>query len=113
MAGSTANVKNWMHMSRWIVKLIRDEYGIDETRLRGTTTLDRDLGLVPAQIDHVLDIIAESFAIRFPDDGRDEIATLRELCTVACWLKGFYKRPDFISDYFERKCRAANPTLAA
>jgi hypothetical protein len=29
---------------------------------------------------------------------------------VASWLKGYYKRPEFISPHFERKCRAANPS---
>jgi hypothetical protein len=34
---------------------------------------------------------------------------LDELCMVASWMKGLYKRPDFISAGFEERCRAANP----
>ena len=108
----TADVKNWMHMSRWIVKLIRDDYRIDETRLRGTVSLDRDLRLSQEQIETVMATIAESFAIRFPAGAYDELMNLRELCMLACWLKGLHKRPDFVSPKFERKCRVANPALA-
>jgi len=109
----TADVKNWMHMSRWIVKLIRDDYRIDETRLRGTVSLDRDLRLSQEQIETVMTTIAESFGIRFPSGTYDELMNLRELCMLACWLKGLHKRPDFVSPKFERKCRLANPSLAA
>lgn len=113
MTRSVDDVKNWMHMSRWIVKLIRDDYRIDETRLRGTASLDRDLGLSQDQIDTVITTIAESFGIRFPTGAHGEILNLRELCLLACWLKGLHKRPDFVSGKFERKCRVANPSLAA
>ena len=113
MTRSVDDVKNWMHMSRWIVKLIRDDYRIDETRLRGTVALDKDLGLSQDQIEVVMATIAESFGIRFPHDAHGEILNLRELCVLACWLKGLHKRPDFISPKFERKCRVANPSLAA
>lgn len=30
MAPPTDGISNWMHLFRWIVKLIRDEYGVDE-----------------------------------------------------------------------------------
>lgn len=113
MSRPTADVKNWMHMSRWIVKLIRDEYRIDETRLRGTVSLDRDLRLTQEQIETVLATIADSFEIRFPMGTYGELMNLRELCMLACWLKGLHKRPDFVSPKFERKCRVANPSLAA
>ena len=33
------DVKNWMNMFRWIVKLIRDEYGIEESRLTRTASV--------------------------------------------------------------------------
>ena len=33
MPPPTEDVKNWMHMFRWIVKLIRDEYEVDEAEL--------------------------------------------------------------------------------
>ncbi len=113
MSRPTADVKNWMHMSRWIVKLVRDDYRIDETRLRGTVSLDRDLGLSQEQIETVMATIAESFGIRFPTGTHGEVVNLRELCMLACWLKGLHKRPDFVSAKFERKCRVANPSLAA
>src|SRR5215469_2599527 len=111
MARSTEDVKNWMNMFRWIVKLIRDDYGIEEARLTRTAILER-LGLSHEQIEEVMATITQSFGIRFPDHALDEIVKLEELCLVASWLKGFYKRPEFISPHFERKCRAANPSVA-
>jgi hypothetical protein len=110
MARSTDDVKNWMHMFRWIVKLMRDDYGIEESRLTRTAILDR-LGLSHEQIEEVMATIARSFGIRFPDHALDEIVKLEELCLVASWLKGYYKRPEFISPHFERKCRTANPSV--
>jgi hypothetical protein len=97
-------------MFRWIVKLIRDDYGIEESRLTRAAVLER-LGLSHEQIDEVMETVALSFGIRFPDHALDEIVKLEELCLVASWLKGLYKRPDFISPHFERKCRAANPSV--
>ena len=44
MRGSE-EVSNWMNLFRWIVKLIRDEYGIDEAKLTRTATIEEDLGL--------------------------------------------------------------------
>ena len=110
MARSTDDVKNWMHMFRWIVKLMRDDYGIEESRLTRMAILDR-LGLSHEQIEEVMATIARSFGIRFPDHALDEIVKLDELCLVASWLKGYYKRPEFISPHFERKCRIANPSV--
>lgn len=112
MASPIEDVKNWMNMFRWIVKLIRDDYGIDESRLTRAAVLEQ-LGLSREQIEEVMATIVRSFGIHFPDNALDEIRKLEELCLVASWLKGFYKRPDFISPRFERKCRAANPSLAA
>jgi hypothetical protein len=111
MAGSTEDVKNWMNMFRWIVKLIRDDYGVAESRLTRTAILEQ-LGLSHEQIEEIVATIARSFGVRFPDHALDEIVKLEELCLVASWLKGLYKRPDFISPHFERKCRAANPSVA-
>jgi hypothetical protein len=112
MASPTEDVKNWMNMFRWIVKLLRDDYGLDESRLNRTAILDQ-LGLSDHQVKEVVSIIARSFSIRFPEQTVTEIQKLEELCLVASWLKGFYKRPDFISPQFERECREANPSLAA
>src|SRR5579859_1598937 len=109
MAASTADITNWMHMFRWIVKLIRDDYGIDEAKLVRTALLETDLGLQLEQIEEVLETVATSFQIRFPSGTLDEVLRLEELCLLASWLKGFYKRPPFIGDAFEAHCRALNP----
>ena len=105
----TDDVKNWMHMFRWIVKLIRDDYGIDEQRLVRSAVLERELGLGIEQIEDVMATIATAFTVHFPAATLDEVLKLDELCMLASWLKGLYKRPDFISDGFEAACRAANP----
>jgi len=108
MSKSIEGVSNWMHMFRWIVKLIRDEYGIDEAQLTRNATLETDIGLTIEQVEQVLDYIAESFGVRFPGGTLDELVKLEELCLLASWMKGYYKRPDFISDDFEGRCRAIN-----
>jgi hypothetical protein len=109
MSSSTADVKNWMHMFRWIVKLIRDEYDIDEQHLTRTAVLEADLGLSVEQIERLLDLTADSFGVRFPAGTLDEVLRLEELCLVASWLKGFYKRPAFIGLEYETLCRSVNP----
>lgn len=98
-------------MFRWIVKVIRDDYGIDEAQLTRHAALENGLGLGMEQVEEVLGIIDRSFSIRFPPDTLDEVLRLEELCMLASWLKGLYKRPDFISDGFEATCRAANPSM--
>ena len=105
----TDDVQNWMHMFRWIVKLIRDEYEVDESKLVRTALLETDCGLMIEDVEAVLGIIAESFSVRFPPGTLDEVLKLEELCMLGAWLKGLYKRPVFISDGFEAKCRALNP----
>ncbi|HYI70909.1 MAG TPA: acyl carrier protein [Skermanella sp.] len=112
MSRSTEDVKNWMNMFRWIVKLIRDEFGIDEKILVRTATLETDMGLSIEQVEQVLEYIAESFQISFPENTLDEIVKLEELCMLASWMKGFYKRPEFISDGFEAQCRGINEIAA-
>ncbi|KJB94947.1 hypothetical protein GGE65_007942 [Skermanella aerolata] len=112
MSRSTEDVKNWMNMFRWIVKLIRDEFGIDEKILVRTATLETDMGLTIEQVEQVLEYIAESFQISFPETTLDEIVKLEELCMLASWMKGFYKRPEFISDGFEAQCRGINEIAA-
>jgi hypothetical protein len=109
MSSSTADVKNWMHMFRWIVKLIRDEYGIDEKQLVRTAVLEGDLGLSLEQVESVLEFVSDSFEIRFPGGTLDEVVRLEELCLVASWLKGLYKRPAFIGEDYEASCRSLNP----
>jgi hypothetical protein len=108
MVPPTDDVKNWMTMFRWIVKLIRDEYEVDEARLTRTAVLESDCGLSIEDVEAVLTTVAGSFAVRFPPGTLDEIVRLEELCMLASWLKGFYKRPDFISEAYEAKCRGLN-----
>ncbi|MDR3537393.1 MAG: acyl carrier protein [Acetobacteraceae bacterium] len=103
------DVKNWMNMFRWIVKLIRDEFEIDEAKLVRTAQLETDCGLLIEQIEAVLAIVSESFNLRFPPNTLDEVLGLEELCMLAAWMKGLYKRPAFISDGFEASCRSINP----
>jgi hypothetical protein len=112
MSRSVEDVKNWMNMFRWIVKLIRDDYNIDEAKLVRTAQLETELSLTVEQVEQVLEVIGDSFVIKFPDGTLDEILKLEELCMLASWMKGFYKRPDFISDGFEARCRTANPAMA-
>jgi hypothetical protein len=108
MSIPTDDVKNWMHMFRWIVKLIRDEYEIDEKILTRSAVLESDCGLEAEQVESVLQTISGSFALRFPVGTLDEVVKLEELCMLAAWMKGLYKRPEFISAGFEQTCRAAN-----
>ena len=51
MARAVDDVKNWMNMFRWIVKLIRDEYEIDEAMLTRTAVLETDCGLMIEQVE--------------------------------------------------------------
>lgn len=104
------DVKNWMHMFRWIVKLIRDEFEVDEAILVRTAALETDCGLMIEQVEAMLAIIAQSFCLTFPPGTLDEVLKLDELCMLASWMKGLYKRPEFISDGFEARCRASNAT---
>ena len=103
------DVKNWMHMFRWIVKLIRDEYEVDESILVRTAILEKDCGLIIEQVESLLGTISVSFTLTFPPGTLDEVLKLDELCMLASWMKGLYKRPEFISDGFEARCRAINP----
>ena len=112
MAPPTDDVKNWMNMFRWIVKLIRDEYDVDEAILTRSAVLESDCGLMIEQVEAVLGIIGESFAVQFPPGTLDEVVKLDELCMVASWMKGLYKRPEFLSEGFAASCRATNPACS-
>ena len=103
------DVKNWMTMFRWIVKLIRDDYEIEESTLTRTAALETDCGLMIEQVEAVLASVGGSFGLRFPPGTLDEVVKLEELCMLASWMKGLYKRPPFISDGFEATCRGMNP----
>lgn len=105
----TDDVKNWMHMFRWIVKLIRDEHEVEESTLTRSAVLEADCGLTIEQVETLLDTIGSSFQLRFPTGTLDEVIKLEELCMLGAWMKGFYKRPEFLSPAFEERCRALNP----
>ncbi|MGE4044138.1 MAG: acyl carrier protein [Acetobacteraceae bacterium] len=109
MQRPTDDVKNWMNLFRWIVKLIRDEYEVDEAILVRTAVLETDCGLAIEQIETVLQDIADSFKVTFPPGTLDEVLRLEELCMLASWMAGLYKQPPFISDAFATLCRQANP----
>jgi hypothetical protein len=112
MRGSE-EVKNWMNMFRWIVKLIRDEYGIDEAVLTRTANIEKDLSLSIEQVERVLEYIQEAFAVKFPPNTLDELVRLEELCLLASWLAGFYKRPEFLAAGYVESAAAINPKAAA
>ena len=78
MRGSE-EVKNWMNMFRWIVKLIRDEYGIDEAKLTRTANIEQELSLSTEQVERVLDYVQEAFAVKFPPGTLDELVKLEEI----------------------------------
>ncbi len=107
------DVKNWMHLFRWIVKLIRDEFDVDEALLVRSAVLESDCGLVIEDVERVLSVTADSFAIQFPPRTLDEVVRLEELCLLAAWLKGLYKQPDFLSDGYVQGCRQLNPACQA
>ena len=95
-------------MFRWIVKLIRDDYAVDESALTRSAALESDCGLAIEQMEGLLDTIGLNFELRFPPGTLDEVVRLDELCMLAAWMKGLYKRPDFISASFEANCRVVN-----
>jgi acyl carrier protein len=112
MRGSE-EVKNWMNMFRWIVKLIRDEYGIDEAKLTRTANIEQDLSMSAEQVEQLLDYVQEAFGVKFPPGTLDELVKLEELCLLASWLAGFYKRPEFLGGGYADSAMAINPKAAA
>jgi hypothetical protein len=112
MAAPIDGVTNWMTMFRWIVKTIRDDFGIEEARLTRHALLETELGLSIEQVEELLGMVSGAFGVRFPEGTLDEVLRLEELCMLASWLKGFYKRPEFLSEGFAGTCLAANPGAA-
>jgi hypothetical protein len=108
-----SDVKNWMNMFRWIVKLIRDEYGVGEDKLTRTADIETDIGLSVEQREEVLDFIAKAFGVTFPDGTLDELVKFEELCLLSAWLHGLYKRPEFIGDGYAASAAAVNPRAQA
>lgn len=109
MARDISGVSNWMHMFRWIVKLIRDDHGIAEDRLTRHAVIEQDIGLSMEQLEVVLGEISESFAVSFPQGTLDELVKLEELCMLSSWLAGFYKQPEFLGADFAAAAKALNP----
>ncbi|MBI1208812.1 MAG: acyl carrier protein [Azospirillum sp.] len=108
MSRSTEEINDWMKMFRWIVKLIRDEFAVEEKLLTRSANLEKDCQLSVEQIEQILDFIAEEFSVHFPDDATTEVVRLDDLCMLTSWIKGFYKRPDFVTAEFEARCRQLN-----
>lgn len=109
----TAEVKNWMNMFRWVVKLIRDEYGIDEEKLTRHAHIDTDIGLSNEQLEEVVEIISKCFSITFPPGTLDELVKFEELCMLAAWMHGLYKRPEYLGDAYVAAVVALNPRAQA
>ncbi len=105
---SEAQISNWMHMSRWIVKMLRDEYGIDEKILTRTAELEADCGFSQEMLESILERLAEAFEIVYPSGTFDEVLRMEELCLLTSWAKGLYKRPDFLSDDYAARFASVN-----
>ena len=104
-----SQVKNWMNLFRWIVKLIRDDYDVPEEKLTRYAHIETDLGLSLEQTEEVLDIVAKYFEITFPPGTLDELVKFEELCMLAAWIHGLYKQPEFLGAAFASKAAAMNP----
>ena len=96
-------------MFRWVVKLIRDDYGIDETKLTRYAEIETDIGLSTEQVEEVLDVIESSFHIKFPPETLDQLVKFEEMCMLATWMHGLYKRPDFLTQAFAQAVAILNP----
>ncbi|CAA7620007.1 conserved hypothetical protein [Candidatus Terasakiella magnetica] len=105
----TSQVKNWMNMFRWIVKLIRDDYGVDEEKLTRYAHIETDIGLTLEQTEEVIDIVSQCFHITFPAGTLDEVMKFEELCMLAAWINGLYKHPEFLSAQYSAKAASLNP----
>lgn len=105
-----SDVNNWMNMFRWIVKLIRDDYGVEESRLTRHAHIETDIGLSIEQTEEVLETIAGCFSVKFPAGTLDELVKFEEICMLAAWLRGLYKQPEFLSADFVARAVQLNPT---
>ena len=109
----TSEVNKWMTMFRWVVKLIRDDYGVSEEKLTRHAHIETDIGLTLEQTEEVLDIVASCFSLKFPQGTLDELVKFEEVCMMAAWLHGLYKRPEFLGADFAAKAAALNPRAQA
>ncbi len=101
-------IKNWMHLFRWIVKHIRDEHGVDEKLLDRTAVLEEDLGIEEETLEEIIAAVASRFSITFPPGILNEVLKLEELCLVSAWMHGLYKQPEFLGEAYVTACRAVN-----
>ena len=108
-----SQVSSWMHMFRWIVKLIRDEYDIPEEKLTRTANLETDIGLTAEQTEEVIAAISRSFGVTFPEGTLDELVKFEELCMLATWIHGLYKTPEFLGASYVQRARSLNPRAQA
>ncbi|HXP96915.1 MAG TPA: acyl carrier protein [Telmatospirillum sp.] len=113
MQRDISDVKNWMNLFRWIVKLIRDEYGVPEEKLTRAASIELDIGLSVEQVEEVLVILSESFHVSFPAGTLDELVKFEELCMLTAWLAGLYKQPEFLGAGFAATAAAMNPSAGA
>jgi acyl carrier protein len=102
-----------MNLFRWIVKMIRDEYGVPEEKLTRNANIETDIGLSIEQVEEVLVALSESFHISFPPGTLDEIVKFEELCMLSAWLAGLYKKPEFLGASFAAAASSINPTAGA
>lgn len=108
-----SEVKNWMNMFRWVVKLIRDDYGVPEESLTRFAHIETDIGLTVEQTEEVLEIVSTAFSIRFPPGTLDELVKFEELCMLAAWLNGLYKQPEFLGAAYAAQALEVNPRAQA
>jgi hypothetical protein len=108
-----SDVQNWMNMFRWVVKLIRDDYGISEDKLTRHAQIETDIGLTLEQTEEVLEIVGKSFSIKFPSGTLDEVVKFEEMCMLASWLHGLYKQPEFLGADYISRAAAVNPRAQA
>ena len=79
------------------MKLIRDEYEVDETILTRSAVLELDCGLAIEQVETVVDTISQSFELRFPSGTLDEVVKLEEAFLHARRMdERALSAPDFI-----------------
>jgi hypothetical protein len=81
MSHPTDDMANWMNMFRWIVKLIRAGYDVDEMMLVRNAVLETACGLVIEQVEAMLGVIVACFGQRFPPEILNAVLRLEELCT--------------------------------
>lgn len=108
-----SSVTNWMNMFRWLVKLIRDEYGVPEETLTRHAVIETDIGLSLEQMEEVLDIVSQCFSINFPPGTLDEMVKFEEFCMLAAWLHGLYKQPECIGAAYAAAARSVNARAQA